>query len=459
MAHQDTNLSNPSNARTGRLGKAIAAGTVVASSAIAGVQATVPVPVDHAAVSLASTVRTLRGVIPWPIDATLSGAVCGPTTGNTCDNFEYAVLFGDMGIGWAADSLNEALQDTARPTTIFGYSEGAAVASKWLVDHSEDSDAPSPDDLHFIMTGNPQRKYGGSRSVYPFTPVTPNTAYSVLDIAREYDGVADVPDDWWNIIAQMNASWGYLFIHTAYTNVDLTTDEKLVWQEGNTTYVLLRTPDLPILMPLRLMGLGFLADALTAPFKAIIDSAYHRNYPGIITDPVKAQKAVDDALKGKSSDEPEPEHPTSLAVAAAATAASLVTTQDTDPTPEPTHDDVDRTRPVETEAPKVVATEENSPEATADIEAEVAADSEATPDADPDPGKAEADDDAEPAGRHRAPEVSDATEAPEAPEVADAAAAGASETSDTAPSTQAKDPAATDPAPKHAAPDTDNASA
>ena len=78
MAHQDTNLSNPSNARTGRLGKAIAAGTVVASSAIAGVQATVPVPVDHAAVSLASTVRTLRGVIPWPIDATLSGAVCGP---------------------------------------------------------------------------------------------------------------------------------------------------------------------------------------------------------------------------------------------------------------------------------------------------------------------------------------------------------------------------------------------
>lgn len=356
-----TERSNPL-----QLGKVLAAGTMVVSSTFAGVQATVPAPapVHDAPVSLASKVYTLRGGIPWPIDTTLDGAICDQASGNTCSDLTYPYLWGDMSVDWGAQSLTDTLNDVTTPTTVWGYSLGAAVATRWLTAHAHDADAPSASDLNFILTGNAKRKYGGSWWLYPSTTTTPGSQYTVLDIAREYDGAADTPSDMGNIVAWANQIAGFWFIHTNYGSVDLVNDEKLVWQEGNTTYVLVRTPNVPLLEPLRWVGLGFIADFFNAPLKEIIDSAYDRDYPNIITDPVKAQKAVDDALHGVSAATALDAKPAAdLAAAASVTAAALVSDQKAQP------DDTKDQAPTETveqpvQAAKALAVEKVTSDAS-----------------------------------------------------------------------------------------------
>lgn len=318
------------SSRVSRIGKVMAASTLVAGSIITGVNA--GTPDDHAtrdaAVSLTTQVRTLRGVIPWSIDTALNGAVCNKASGNTCTDLVYPYLLADLGVAWGTEILADALQDVSSPEIIFGYSSGAVVASQWLAQHATDADAPSARKLSFILIGNPKRKYGGANFAYTSAATTPNSQYTVLDVAHEYDNVADAPNDPWNLLAMANSIAGYFYVHTAYS-VDLVNDEKLVWKEGNTTYVLVRSKDLPLLAPmlwpLRFFGLNFLADAINAPLKTIVDWAYNRNYPGLITDPVEAQKAVDDALRGPSattSVTTSAKGATDIAAAAALVAAS-----------------------------------------------------------------------------------------------------------------------------------------
>ena len=90
-----------------------------------------------------------------------------------------------------------------------------------------------------------------------------------------------------------------------------------MWNEGNTTYVLIRTQEIPLLEPLRQLGLGAIADNLNDPLKAVIDSAYDRNYPGLVS-----QDKLDSALQQFSSPEAVRSDAEPVATAAAATAIS-----------------------------------------------------------------------------------------------------------------------------------------
>ena len=159
---------------------------------------------------------------------------------------------------------------------VVGFSQGAMIATEWMLEYGETAWSPSPADLSFVLMANPQRKYGGVRPVYDIEDPTPaDNAYRVLDIAMEYDGAADVPDNLFNLLAVANAIAGFQHIHIdGYDDVDLDSSEKLVWIDGNTTYVLIRSQNIPLLQPLRNIGLDALADALNDPLKRIIDSAY-----------------------------------------------------------------------------------------------------------------------------------------------------------------------------------------
>ena len=380
--------------RTARIGKVLTVSAIVASSTITGAQS--GVLDDHAArrtaVSLATEVRTLKGSVPWSIDATLNGAVCGAASGNTCTNLQYPEVTGDIGVIVGENLLDKALDAASTPQIIFGYSAGAVVASRWLSEHASEADAPSADNVSFIFIGNPKRKYGGSTTEYTSTPTTPNTQYTVLDISREYDGVSDVPDDPMNLLAVLNSLAGYFFVHTSYSNVDLVNDDKLVWTEGNTTYVLVRTANLPLLDPLRYIGLGFVADALNAPLKKIVDSAYNRDYPGVIADPTAAQKAVDDALRGPAAarSTAPATGTTALAAAAAKTAAALVTTASSTTSPQP----VDAAVPTASAADSADDVVEPKTAAAQAIKTNAAADSSAESEVDSKADAAESDSDA-----------------------------------------------------------------
>ena len=259
---------------------------ILAAVAAVAVSALSATPAPEAA--LAANVRTITGYtaggkLHWEMSEIFQGGYCSASSGNTCTPIDYLSGVPLVGEFSGLTMLTVALWTAPAPTTVLGFSQGSLIATEWLRVNDGKWNAPSPEDLSFILVANPLRKYGGVRPVYDIDDPTPDTSYDVLDIAIEYDGVADLPDNLFNLLAFANALAGSTYVHIdGYDDVDLETAEKLVWKEGNTTYVLIRNKNIPLLEPLREMGLGAVADFLNGPLKTIIDSGYDRNYAGLI---------------------------------------------------------------------------------------------------------------------------------------------------------------------------------
>lgn len=200
------------------------------------------------------------------------GIMCTGT--RTCEPIRYPYLVRRAG----ADDLQNAIGEDAAggPLVAFGYSQGARVVGRWLEQHAGTEGAPSPDQLSFLLIGNPGRKYGGGH--VRLGEVTPETEYEVIDVSRQYDRASDWPDHPMNLLAFLNASAGLANIHINYDEVDIYDPANYVWREGNTTYVFIPTENIPLLEPLRKLGLTELADKLNGPLKERIEKAYDRSY-------------------------------------------------------------------------------------------------------------------------------------------------------------------------------------
>jgi len=205
-------------------------------------------------------------------DDDLGGVVC--QDGRTCVPVPYPYLFRSAGV----DELDDAIRSDGSPgqQIVYGYSQGARIASDWLDKYGGTAGAPTPDDLTFVLIGNPGRKYGGGHNSWGQT--TPATDYSVLDVSRQYDLATDVPDDPSNLLAMANALAGFSQVHTEYEDIDLYDSANYVWTEGNTTYVFVPADRLPILTLLYGLGLTEFADSLDAPLRAAIEKGYDRSY-------------------------------------------------------------------------------------------------------------------------------------------------------------------------------------
>jgi hypothetical protein len=196
------------------------------------------------------------------------------------DQFGYSIEVG-------ADNLYEAVYSTPGPKTIGGVSEGAPTIDEVLRRLMNDINnptpgktPPSPSELNAMVYGYPNRLsfiFGGVE-YQPF-PVTP---YAVVVVSAEYDGIADFPDNWFNLLAVVNAVMGaeQLHVAAAFTDVaNVPTRYSIVTNSlgGTTTTILIPTPLLPLLTPLAGWGFApeFVAfmDSLLRP---IIDSAYNR---------------------------------------------------------------------------------------------------------------------------------------------------------------------------------------
>ncbi len=238
--------------------------------------------------TLAANVRTITGYtaggkLNFEMSEIFQGAYCSADSGNTCRPIQYLSGTPLVGEFSGLSVLTVALWLAPSPTTVVGFSQGSLIATEWLRGNDGRWGAPSPEDLSFVLVANPLRKYGGLRPAYEIDEPTPDTRYEVLDIAIEYDGVADLPDNLLNFLAVANALAGSQYVHIyGYSDVDLENAEKLVWKDGNTTYVLIRNENIPLLEPMRELGLGALADILNDPLKAMIDSAYDRDYSGLV---------------------------------------------------------------------------------------------------------------------------------------------------------------------------------
>ena len=190
------------------------------------------------------------------------------------------------------------------PVVVFGYSQGATVAGnvKSLL-----SKLPAQDqaNINFVLIGNPNRPNGGlfeRLAMFGTVPIldatfgqpTPTgTEMSTVDIAFQYDGVADFPLYPVNLLAVLNATAGFWYTHGSYLAPDGRNPDALpngltpaelaaaiadpAHQQrlsgSDTTYVLIPTVNLPLLQPLREFGAFTRTEFLTTPLIALIQPA------------------------------------------------------------------------------------------------------------------------------------------------------------------------------------------
>lgn len=322
-------------------------------------------------------------LLPGGNNDDLSGVMCQAP--RTCQDVVYSRLSDTEAVA----ILNTAVRDgsTGRQI-IFAYSQGARVAARWLKENGNTEGAPTAADLSFVLMGNPSRKYGGSDRDWDYT--FPDSDYAVIDVSQEYDLASDFPDDRRNWLAMMNANMAFFTTHQDYEAVDIYSEANYVWTEGNTTYVFVPTKNLPLLAPLRWFGLGFVADALNAPLKEIVDRAYDRSY-------LPAQPGLPPVV------EPEPEVPQALTMARTVSAATADTGTEVSPgevidedaadvTPSPEAADLDDRGSDVTEDVDADTDDESKDladaEADADADADKDADTDTGRDADTDAGNA-----------------------------------------------------------------------
>ncbi len=177
---------------------------------------------------------------------------------------------------------------------VFGYSQSATIATLEKTDLAAafaagDPTAPEPGQLSFVLIGNPDRPNGGFLARGPqgltipivgatfFGPTPTDTPYATVDIARQYDGWADGPENPLDVLADANAIAGGVYLHGDYSSVDLS-DAVLQDRYGDTTYYLVPTPILPILMPLeQIPTVGpVLADTLDPTLRVLVEAGYNR---------------------------------------------------------------------------------------------------------------------------------------------------------------------------------------
>lgn len=194
---------------------------------------------------------------------------------------------------WNA-SVAQGVQNLTRRNpeadVIFGLSQGAAVASAYKAQH------PGGTGNTFVLVENPNRPSGGVLSLFAglhipvldvsFNGATPDNGDPTIDIARQYDGWSDFPTYPLNILATANALLGMLYVHgqtqTELTAADLEAardsgDSRYYQQHGATTYYLIRTPRLPLLMPLSGIVPDPVLNAIDPVVRRFVELGYDRS--------------------------------------------------------------------------------------------------------------------------------------------------------------------------------------
>lgn len=185
---------------------------------------------------------------------------------------------------------------------VFGYSQSAAIAMQEKLRLASTYGSGDGPDVTFVVVGT-SRPNGGFAvrdttglvtQLFFGVPVgeqdhdapPTNTQYVTVDVAAQYDGLADAPLNPLNLLAALNAYVGFAR-HVAYAKYSLNDANTIdQGQYGDTHYYLIPAPILPLLMPLESFGLlgHALADTLDAPLRVIIESAYDRTVsPGVPT--------------------------------------------------------------------------------------------------------------------------------------------------------------------------------
>jgi hypothetical protein len=227
-----------------------------------------------------------------------------PATGLFSMTFDNSV---QVGYALLDTQIHQNLSESPRtPVAVFGYSQSAIIASlekRMLA--TEFADPAGTPQVSFVMTGNPYRPNGGFLSRLPLvarlltasSPMTASptdTVFATHDVARQYDMWADFPTYPLNLLADINALFGLLnhwylpesvnpllgnlistvSLDPASPNYD---PDTVVQHYGDTTYYTIRSQHLPLLYPLRWIGLGPLTDIVEPTLRVLVELGYDRS--------------------------------------------------------------------------------------------------------------------------------------------------------------------------------------
>jgi len=208
------------------------------------------------------------------------------------------------------------------PYLVEGYSQSAQIAVDEKIDLIQ-AGSPPPD-VTFLLLGSGNRPDGGflerfSGLVIPgatgfdFNGAEPTDAgITTIDIANQYDAVADFPQYPINVVADLNSLLGFVYAHAAYGNGPLPEAVPAIWPpsdplsgpyvddyvlgsteivkqvDGDTTFYFIPTTDLPLLDPLHSLGVPEPVLNIFQPaLQVIVEAGYDRSVP--FGDPTPAE--------------------------------------------------------------------------------------------------------------------------------------------------------------------------
>lgn len=184
-------------------------------------------------------------------------------------------------------TTTRSLTDTSY--VVGGISQSAVIAGEQkshLIAHPVAGTTVS-----FVLLANPNRPNGGllerfSGAYIPilgisFNGATPTNSpqsapLTTVDVTRQYDAYSDFPTNPLNLLADLNALMGSLYLHDRYLDID--SPALLQGQYQDTTYYLAPTRLLPLLRPVAavpVIGMP-IAALLDAPLRVLVEAGYDR---------------------------------------------------------------------------------------------------------------------------------------------------------------------------------------
>jgi hypothetical protein len=222
----------------------------------------------------------------WPVTPQLGNLTFGQsvTQGVTLLN---TALLGPAG---ALTEHNSAL--------VFGYSQSATIVTDEI--HAllalPAGSQPSANQLSFMMIGDPNNPDGGLLERFPgfyipflnvpFNGATPQSPWHTSIYTLQYDGFADAPQYPLNVVSDINAFMGSIFVHSTYPDLTATQVANAVplpTNGGNTSYYMVMTQNLPLLQPIRDIPYAgpLIADIFQPDLRVIVDLGYSDYGPGL----------------------------------------------------------------------------------------------------------------------------------------------------------------------------------
>jgi hypothetical protein len=227
-----------------------------------------------------------------------------------------------------------ANQPEGQPYVVEGYSQSASIAvleKEYLATLPVDQRP----DVTFLLLGNPNQPDGGLVERFvgldipgiggAFNGAMPtDTGIATIDITNQYDGFADFPQFPINPIADLNALLGIAYAHGAYGGGIFPQELPFMWPpdlpsaaplegpyadeyvlgstqivqqiDGDTTFYFIPTTDLPLLDPLRSLGVPESVLNIFQPaLQVLVEYGYDRDVPMDTVAPAELIPTLDPA--------------------------------------------------------------------------------------------------------------------------------------------------------------------